>query len=93
MSSAPPFCQHLPKRASVERSLLDSMMILENRSVAGHGSDSFLVTIAALLDVRGIDEPHAIGIGVGGNACCSGRILEDPVAEDRVVIRGLEDMG
>lgn len=59
----------------------------------GHGSDSFLVNTAALLDVRGIDEPHTIGIGVGGNTCCSGRILEDPVAENRVVIRGLEDMG
>lgn len=85
-------CQHLQKWASFKRPLLDGMMILKNRSVARHEAGSLLLSVTALLDVRGVDKPQAVGIGVGSDTCGSSRILEEPIAENRVVIRGLENM-
>lgn len=43
-----------------------------------------------LSDVRGIDEPHAVGITISSDTCSGGGILEDTVAKDPAGVRRLE---
>ncbi|CEE42435.1 hypothetical protein XAC2911_470080 [Xanthomonas citri pv. citri] len=88
----PPFLPASPKVGFVQVSFARWHGGLENRSVARHEAGSLLLSVTALLDVRGVDKPQAVGIGVGSNTCGSSRILEEPIAENRVVIRGLENM-